>query len=120
MGSRCPSWNDGTDAQLDSPFTLRPRVTGQAARGLCAGAPSARESASCAPPYRLRPVLQLSCLRDFEVVCRSHAAKLGLPVKAISARRYEVTIRFRDGSRQIFNEATPRTWRSGTAVKIID
>ncbi|HEX2459760.1 MAG TPA: hypothetical protein VHJ58_06390 [Vicinamibacterales bacterium] len=41
-------------------------------------------------------------------------------MKAISARRYEVTIRFRDGSRWVFNEATPRTWRSGTAVKIID
>ena len=26
MGSRCPSWNDGTDAHLDSPFALRPRV----------------------------------------------------------------------------------------------
>ena len=35
-------------------------------------------------------------------------------------RIYEVSIRFRDGSRRVFSEATPRMWRSGTAVKIID
>lgn len=39
---------------------------------------------------------------------------------AESTRSYEVTIRFRDGSRRVFSEATPRMWRSGTAVKIID
>jgi len=37
-----------------------------------------------------------------------------------STRSYEVTIRFRDGSKRVFSEATPRMWRSGTAVKIID
>jgi len=39
---------------------------------------------------------------------------------AESTRSYEVTIRFRDGSKRVFSEATPRMWRSGTAVKIID
>jgi hypothetical protein len=39
---------------------------------------------------------------------------------AESTRIYEVTIRFRDGSKRVFSEATPRMWRSGTAVKIID
>jgi hypothetical protein len=39
---------------------------------------------------------------------------------AESTRSYEVTIRFRDGSRRVFSEATPRMWRSGAAVKIID
>ena len=39
---------------------------------------------------------------------------------AESTRSYEVTIRFRDGSTRVFSEATPRMWRSGTAVKIID
>ena len=37
-----------------------------------------------------------------------------------STRSYEFTIRFRDGSRRVFNEATPRLWRSGTRVKVID
>jgi hypothetical protein len=37
-----------------------------------------------------------------------------------STRSYEVTIRLRDGSKRVFNQATSRTWRSGTAVKIID
>lgn len=39
---------------------------------------------------------------------------------AESIARYESTIRFRDGSRRVLNEATPRTWRSGTAVRIMD
>lgn len=39
---------------------------------------------------------------------------------AESARNYEVTIRFRDGSTRVLSETTARMWRSGTAVKIID
>ena len=38
---------------------------------------------------------------------------------AESTRRYEFIIRFPDGSRRVFNEATPRTWRSGTRVRVI-
>jgi len=36
-----------------------------------------------------------------------------------AARSYEVTIRFRDGSKRVFNEATPRSWRAGTRVRVI-
>jgi len=39
---------------------------------------------------------------------------------AESTISYETTIRFRDGSRRVFNEATPRMWRSGTRVMVID
>jgi hypothetical protein len=39
---------------------------------------------------------------------------------AESTRSYEFTIRLRDGSRRVLNEATPRMWRSGTRVKVID
>jgi uncharacterized iron-regulated membrane protein len=49
----------------------------------------------------------------WERAVRSEAA-------AESTRSYEVTIRFRDGSTRVFSEATPRMWRSGAAVKIID
>jgi hypothetical protein len=38
---------------------------------------------------------------------------------AASTRSYEVTIRFRDGSTRVLTEATPRMWRSGTAVKVM-
>jgi hypothetical protein len=38
---------------------------------------------------------------------------------AESTRSYEVTIRFQDGSRDVFSEATPRTWRAGTRVKVV-
>ena len=34
--------------------------------------------------------------------------------------RYEYTVRFRDGSTSIFNEATPRNWRAGNRVIVID
>jgi hypothetical protein len=39
---------------------------------------------------------------------------------AESTRGYEVTIRLQDGSMRVFNEATPRTWRSGTRIMVID
>jgi hypothetical protein len=39
---------------------------------------------------------------------------------AESTRSYELTIRFQDGSTRIFNEATPRTWRPGARVMVID
>jgi hypothetical protein len=39
---------------------------------------------------------------------------------AESTRGYEVTIRLQDGSMRVFNEATPRTWRSGTRIMVIN
>jgi outer membrane lipoprotein SlyB len=33
---------------------------------------------------------------------------------------YEITIRFRDGKMMVFNEATPRAWRPGDRVIVID
>jgi len=38
---------------------------------------------------------------------------------ATTAKRYEITIRFRDGSTTVFNEANPRTWRLGSRVMVI-
>ena len=37
-----------------------------------------------------------------------------------STRSYEVTVRFDDGSRRVFNEASPPAWQSGDHVKVID
>jgi hypothetical protein len=37
-----------------------------------------------------------------------------------STKSYETTIRLRDGSRRVFVEATPRMWRSGTRIMVID
>jgi len=34
--------------------------------------------------------------------------------------RYEYTVRFRDGSTSIYNEPTPRSWRAGSRVIVID
>lgn len=38
---------------------------------------------------------------------------------AATAMNYEFTVRFRDGSTTIFNEANPRTWRLGSRVMVI-
>jgi len=38
---------------------------------------------------------------------------------AIPGKRYEITLRFRDGSTMVLNEAGPRTWRLGTRVMVI-
>jgi hypothetical protein len=39
---------------------------------------------------------------------------------AESTKGYEFTIRFRDGSRRVYTEATPRAWRLGSQVRVID
>jgi len=39
---------------------------------------------------------------------------------AVASTRYEYTVRFRDGSTTVFNEATPRSWRMGNRVIVID
>jgi hypothetical protein len=38
---------------------------------------------------------------------------------AVPGKRYEITVRFRDGSTTVFNEATPRTWPPGGRVIVI-
>jgi len=42
-----------------------------------------------------------------------------LPTTAPVEKRFEMTVRFRDGSTTVFNEASPRTWRSGGRVIVI-
>ena len=38
---------------------------------------------------------------------------------AVSAKSYEITVRFPDGSTTVFDEATPRAWRPGSRVIVI-
>lgn len=40
--------------------------------------------------------------------------------RAGSTRRYEITVRFDDGSSRIFNEANPTEWQPGDQVRVID
>lgn len=42
---------------------------------------------------------------------------IAAPVAA--GKRYEMLVRFRDGSATVFNEATPRSWPSGSRVIVI-
>jgi hypothetical protein len=38
---------------------------------------------------------------------------------AATERCFEITVRFRDGSRTVFREASPRAWRAGNRVMVI-
>jgi hypothetical protein len=38
---------------------------------------------------------------------------------AVAGKGYETTVRLRDGSTAVFNEATPRAWRPGSRVMVI-
>ena len=37
-----------------------------------------------------------------------------------SSKSYEVTVRFNDRSRRVFNEANPPAWQSGDHVRVVD
>jgi hypothetical protein len=42
-----------------------------------------------------------------------------IAASAITAKTYEITVRFRDGSTTVFSEASPRAWRLGSGVIVI-
>jgi hypothetical protein len=61
-----------------------------------------------------------------EVVGRQDDVKLaprvsggGIVARTIVGKSYEITVRFRDGSTTVFNEAGARTWRMGSRVIMI-
>jgi hypothetical protein len=39
--------------------------------------------------------------------------------RTMAEKDFEITVRFRDGRTAVFNEATPRSWRSGGRVIVI-
>ncbi len=47
------------------------------------------------------------------------ASSDAIATEAVTARIYEITVRFRDGSRTVLNETTPRSWRLGSRVMVI-
>ena len=47
------------------------------------------------------------------------ASGSAIAARAITERDYEITVRFRDGSTTVFNEANARTWQLGDRVMVI-
>lgn len=43
----------------------------------------------------------------------------GIAANAKVVEGYAITVRFRDGSRTVFHEVTPRTWGLGSRVIVI-
>ena len=46
-------------------------------------------------------------------------ASSAIAINATSGKNYEMTVRFRDGSTTVLNEATPRNWRPGMRVIVV-
>ena len=47
------------------------------------------------------------------------ASGSAIAANAVTGTRYEITVRFRDGSTTVFNEANARTWQLGSRVMVI-
>jgi hypothetical protein len=47
------------------------------------------------------------------------ASGVAIAANAITGKGYEITVRFRDGSRTVLNEASPRTWPLGSRAMVI-
>ena len=47
------------------------------------------------------------------------ASGSAIAAHAIMENGYEITVRFRDGSTRVLNEAAPRTWPLGSRVMVI-
>jgi hypothetical protein len=47
------------------------------------------------------------------------ASGSAIAASAITGKGYEITVRFRDGSTTVLNEASPRTWPLGSRVMVI-
>ncbi len=64
-------------------------------------------------------------VKSIRVIAGSHAGSGSAPVHGRSnagpetRRRYEITVRFRDGATTILNEASPRDWQVGNHVVVI-
>jgi hypothetical protein len=43
----------------------------------------------------------------------------GNPGRATAQKDYEITVRFRDGSTTVFNQASPESWRLGSRVIVV-
>jgi len=54
-----------------------------------------------------------------DVKVAAHVAGGAIVTGPTTRKRYEITVRFRDGSTMVFNEAGPRTWRLDARVIMV-
>ncbi len=92
-----------------------------------AGEPQARPAGVQATSNRQIPVRCAECgviesMRQIVppgAAARRGVVDVGVAANAVTASAYETTVRFRDGRTAVFNEASPRAWRSGSRVIVI-
>ena len=99
--SPAPTLENGAGEGAEAPDTRRPG----------AGAEPAEKCPKCGVVAAMR-----------EIVSADTDAAGAQPgsVQRKSTRQQEVTVRMRDGSRHVFREASPSTWRVGERMIIID
>jgi hypothetical protein len=73
----------------------------------------------CGVVESIREIARLEGVGRQDVKLAGHVSGGAIVASAITGKSYEVTIRFRDGSTTVFNEAGTRTWRLGTRVIVI-
>jgi hypothetical protein len=54
-----------------------------------------------------------------DVTLAGHASGGAIVARPVPGKSYDITVRFRDGSTTVFNEAGTRTWRVGSRVILI-
>ncbi len=115
-------------AAKDAPTGRPVEARATDAKAQVAGARTTINRRNRAPCPECGVVESIRQIERAEVVGRQDTlgAKVGRRVSndaivagAITGRSYEITVRFRDGSTTVFNEADPRMWRMGSRVIVI-
>jgi hypothetical protein len=123
------SYANAPDAGAPSKYGTAPSASGDA-QGQMAELPiNRRNRASCPECGVIESLRQIEFSRgaagqdsvDTKVGGGVPSGKSGrgIPADALTVMAYEITVRLRDGSTTVFNEATPRNWRKGSRVIVI-
>jgi len=72
----------------------------------------------CGVIESMREIERSANVKDTGVIAGGNSGRASA-ANAVSGKDYEVTIRFRDGSTTVLNQASPGTWRLGGRVVVV-
>ena len=110
-----PPSGDVSSAIMQSPLRIAKTAASRGNCTECGTIASIREIASAADAAR----------QELGEARRDHSLAVASPTRSTAAtdaeaRRYEITIRFRDGRTRVFTERGTPTWRVGSRIVSID
>jgi hypothetical protein len=112
-------------AGATDPAAPLPGLAAAAAAGNADPEPESRPSPAAQEREGWRRCPECGVVKSIRVIAGSPAPSASAPVRGRSnagpetRRRYEITVRFRDGATTILNEASPRDWQVGNHVIVI-